>query len=133
MAQRMIADADAAREAVQDIVGLRRGEVRLGATPSLCSSLVPEVLRTFRAAFPDIRLYVNEGSSQDLIENLLAHTLDLALIVQPDRGVDEGLEAVPLLRESLVVASVAGAPPPTANPQIALAELEHTPLVMFRA
>jgi DNA-binding transcriptional LysR family regulator len=133
LAQRMIADADAAREAVQDIVGLRRGEVRLGATPSLCSSLVPEVLRTFRAAFPDIQLYVNEGSSQDLIENLLAHTLDLALIVQPDRGVDEGLQAVPLLRESLVVASVASDPPPTANPQIALAELEHTPLVMFRA
>src|SRR3954468_24311253 len=42
MAQRMVADADAAREAVQDIVGLRRGDVRLGATPSLCSSLVPE-------------------------------------------------------------------------------------------
>jgi DNA-binding transcriptional LysR family regulator len=133
LAQRMIADADAAREAVQDIVGLRRGEVRLGATPSLCSSLVPEVLRTFRAAFPDIQLYVNEGSSQDLIENLLAHTLDLALIVQPDRGVNEGLETAPLLRESLVVASVASAPPPTVNPRIALAELEHTPLVMFRA
>src|ERR1700712_3162378 len=67
MAQRMVADADAAREAVQDIIGLRRGEVRLGATPSLCSSLVPEVLRTFRAQHPEIQLYVNEGSSQDLI------------------------------------------------------------------
>ena len=53
LAQRMVADADAAREAVQDIVGLRRGEVRLGATPSLCSSLVPAVLRTFRADHPE--------------------------------------------------------------------------------
>jgi DNA-binding transcriptional LysR family regulator len=133
LAQRMVADADAAREAVQDIVGLRRGDVRLGATPSLCSSLVPEVLRTFRAAHPEIRLYVNEGSSQDLIENLLAHTLDLALIVQPEDGVDEALDASPILRESLVVASVAHGPPPTPNSQIALSELEHTPLVMFRA
>ncbi len=133
LAQRMIADADAAREAVQEIVGLRRGEVRLGATPSLCSSLVPEVLRTFRAQHPDIQLYVNEGSSQDLIENLLAHTLDLALIVQPDRGVDDALDTAPVLRESLVVASVAAGPPPTLNSRIALIELEHTPLVMFRA
>jgi DNA-binding transcriptional LysR family regulator len=133
LAQRMVADADAAREAVQDIVGLRRGEVRLGATPSLCSSLVPEVLRTFRAEHPEIQLYVNEGSSQDLIENLGAHTLDLALIVQPARGVDEALQATPVLRESLVVASVMDGPPPTPYAQIALSELEHTPLVMFRA
>src|SRR3954451_7462634 len=58
LARRMVADADAARDAVQEIVGLRRGEVRLGATPSLCSSLVPAVLRTFRADHPDIELHV---------------------------------------------------------------------------
>lgn len=133
LAQRMVADAEAARSAVSDIVGLRRGEVRLGATPSLCSSLVPEVLRTFRTAYPEIQLYVNEGSSQDMIENLQAHTLDLALIVQPSQGVDSSLEAAPVLRESLVVASPLSGPSPTPFAQIALSELEHTPLVMFRA
>src|ERR671917_788229 len=112
LARRMVADADAARDAVSDIVGLRRGEVRLGATPSLCSSLVPAVLRTFRSAHPDIALHVTEGSSQDLSADLLAHTLDLALIVQPEQGVDPALHAAPILRESLVVASVASGPPP---------------------
>ncbi|MEV6844472.1 LysR substrate-binding domain-containing protein [Actinoplanes sp. NPDC051411] len=129
LAQRMVADADAARSAVSDIVGLRRGEVRLGATPSLCSSLVPEVLRTFRAEHPEIQLYVIEGSSQDLIENLHAHRLDLALVVQSSP--DDLLDARPVLRESLVVASPLSAPTP--YEQIALSELEHTPLVMFRA
>ena len=133
LARRMVADADAARDAVNDIIGLRRGEVRLGATPSLCSSLVPAVLRTFRSAHPGIALYVNEGSSQDLIADLLAHTLDLALIVQPEQGVDPALHAAPILRESLVVASVASGPPPGDHAQLALAELEHTPMVMFRA
>ena len=132
IATRMIADADAARDAVQDIVGLRRGEVRLGATPSLCSSLVPRVLRGFRSAHPDIKLYVTEGSSQDLAADLLAHSLDLALVVEPERGVDPGLEAAPILRESLVVASVADGPLPTANPQLALPELRDQPMVMFR-
>src|SRR3954465_12665234 len=50
MAQRMVADADAAVGAGRDVVGLRRGEVRVGATPSLCSSLVPAVLRTYGRA-----------------------------------------------------------------------------------
>ena len=132
LATRMVADADAARDAVGDIVGLRRGEVRLGATPSLCSSLVPAVLRGFRADHPDIRLHVNESSSQDLAADLLAHSLDLALIVQPEQGIDPGLQAAPILRESLVVASVADGPRPTANPQLALTELRDQPLVMFR-
>jgi DNA-binding transcriptional LysR family regulator len=131
-ARRMVADADAARDEVQDIVGLRRGEVRLGATPSLCSSLVPAVLRRFRSAHPEIDLYVTEGSSPDLIAGLLAHGLDLALIVAPEQGVDPALDAAPILRESLVVASVAAGPPPTGHAQLALAELEHIPLVMFR-
>src|SRR5918997_1363901 len=132
LARRMIADADAARDAVADIVGLRRGEVRLGATPSLCSALVPAVLRTYRSAHPGIALHVNEGSSQDLIADLLAHTLDLALIVQPEQGVDPALDAVPILRESLVVASPADRPPPTISRHLSLTELQHTPLVMFR-
>ncbi|GGK70300.1 LysR family transcriptional regulator [Mangrovihabitans endophyticus] len=130
LARRMVADAEQAEQAVQDVVGLRRGAVRLGATPSLCSSLVPAVLRTYRAEHPGISLHVTEGSSSDLIGGLLARSLDLALIVQPERGVDPALHAAPILRESLVVASVADAPaPPTPMP---LAELEHTPLVMFR-
>ncbi|MEV4704828.1 LysR substrate-binding domain-containing protein [Actinoplanes sp. NPDC049316] len=132
LARRMITDADAARDAVQEIVGLRRGRVRVGATPSLCSSLVPMVLRRFRTEHPDIELHVNEGSSQDLIADLLARDLDLALIVQPEHGADPALHAAPVLRESLVVASVAAGPPPTPNTQLALTDLRDTPLVMFR-
>ncbi|WP_212999176.1 LysR family transcriptional regulator [Winogradskya consettensis] len=131
-ARRMIADADAAQDAVKEIIGLRRGRVRVGATPSLCSSLVPPVLRRFRAEHPDVELLVNEGSSQDMIAHLLARDLDLALIVHPEQGVDPSLHAAPVLRESLVVASVLSGPPPTTNAQVELNELRETPLVMFR-
>src|SRR4051812_32691523 len=127
LARRVVADADTARDAVQEVVGLRRGRVRLGATPSLCTSLVPMVLRDFHARHPDIELHVDEGGSQDLVADLVAHALDLALIVEPARGTDPSLEAVPLLRESLMVASVAPLPD-----RIALGDLRDTPLVMFR-
>ncbi|MDP9819370.1 DNA-binding transcriptional LysR family regulator [Spirilliplanes yamanashiensis] len=132
LARRMVADAEAARDAVQEIVGLRRGRVRLGATPSLCTSLVPAVLRTFHTAYPDIELHVDEGGSQDLVADLVAHDLDLALIVQPEGGIDLSLRAAPILTESLVLASLAAAPPPTAADTLDLAELRDTPLIMFR-
>jgi DNA-binding transcriptional LysR family regulator len=132
LAQRMVADADAARDAVRDIVGLRRGEVRLGAPPSLCASLVPGVLRRFRVEHPGIRLVVTEGGSADLNTDLLNHRLDLALIVAPDEGVDPDLSAAPLLRESLVVASAVAGPPPTDRAEMAVADFARTPLVMFR-
>ncbi|WP_433223842.1 LysR family transcriptional regulator [Dactylosporangium sp. CS-047395] len=127
LARQVVADADTARDAVQEVVGLRRGRVRVGATPSLCTSLVPLVLRDFHARFPDIELHVDEGGSQDLVASLVGHGLDLALIVEPARGTDPALETVPVLRESLVVASVAPLPD-----RVALAELRDTPLVMFR-
>jgi DNA-binding transcriptional LysR family regulator len=131
LARRMVADADAARDAVREIVGLRRGRVRIGATPSLCTSLVPGVLRRFRAAYPEIELHVDEGGSQDLVTNLMANALDLALIVAPEHGVDPALQTDPILRESLVVASVATAPA-LAPGRLALADLRDVPLVMFR-
>jgi DNA-binding transcriptional LysR family regulator len=127
LARRVVADADTARDAVQEVVGLRRGRVRLGATPSLCTSLVPLVLREFHARNPDIELHVDEGGSQDLVAALVAHALDLALVVEPARGTDPALETVPVLRESLVVAAVTPLPQ-----RIALADLRDTPLVMFR-
>ncbi|MEV0135849.1 LysR substrate-binding domain-containing protein [Dactylosporangium sp. NPDC050688] len=127
LARRMVADADAARDAVQEVVGLRRGRVRVGATPSLCTSLVPAVLRRFHAAHPDIALHVDEGGSQDLVAGLLAHQLDLALIVASAHGTDPALDVVPVLREDLVVASVHPLPA-----SLTLTDLRDTPMVMFR-
>src|SRR6266487_2057204 len=44
LARRILADADSARVEVQELAGLRRGRLRLGATPSLCTGLLPRVL-----------------------------------------------------------------------------------------
>jgi DNA-binding transcriptional LysR family regulator len=132
LAERILADVETARREVQELVGVRRGRVRLGATPSLCASLAPEVLRRFRDAYPGVDLTVYESGSQDLVRNLLRGELDLALTVLPGTGADPGLKVEPILRENLVVASVD--PLPTTDPDgtVRLADLREVPLVMFR-
>ncbi|MEU7826443.1 LysR substrate-binding domain-containing protein [Catellatospora sp. NPDC049133] len=131
-ARRILADVETARLEVQELIGVRRGRLRLGATPSLCTSLVAPVLRRYQEGYPGVRLMLEEGGSQDLVGKLARGGLDLALIVLPDQGTDPALRAEPILRESLVVASSATLPPPTEAGALSLSELDGQPLVMFR-
>src|SRR5690349_19540223 len=131
LAQRILADVDAAHREVQHVIGLQRGRVRLGATPSLCVSLVPGLLRRFRDAYPGVDLRLEESGSQDLVRDLGRGELDLALVVVPAYGVEAGLHTEPLLRENLVVASVAALP--GGSRPIRVQDLAGQPLVMFRA
>jgi DNA-binding transcriptional LysR family regulator len=132
LAKRILADVDIARREVQELVGLRRGRVRVGATPSLCGSLAPPVLRRFRDAHPNVDLRVEESGSQDLIRDVLRGELDLALMIMPRHGTDPELRVEPILRESLVVASVDPLPATTARGTLHLTDLRDQPLVMFR-
>ncbi|QDY80259.1 LysR family transcriptional regulator [Streptomyces qinzhouensis] len=130
LARRILADADTARHEVQELVRLRRGRVRLGATPSLCTGLLPDVLRTFHDRHPGIRLLIDEGGSHDLVRRLARGALDLALIVLPLPPASPALTTVELLREDLVVVSSAAAPAPPGP--VRIADLRDVPLVMFR-
>ncbi|BCB90414.1 LysR family transcriptional regulator [Phytohabitans suffuscus] len=130
IARRVLADVETARREVQELVGLRRGRVRLGATPSLSTSLVARVLPRFRAAHPGIDLHLEQGGSQDLVRHLTEGGLDLALVIAPPHGIDPALRADPILREDLVVASAT--PLPASAGGVAIARLRDLPLVMFR-
>ncbi|MGC4853492.1 LysR family transcriptional regulator [Micromonospora sp. DT4] len=132
LATRILADVETATREVQELVGLRRGRVRLGATPSLATSLAPPVLRRFRDAHPTVDLRVEEGGSQDLVRNLLRGDLDLALIIMPSQGADPGLRVDPILRESLVVASVGEVPTASSTGELRITDLRDQPMVMFR-
>ncbi|MGW2255987.1 LysR family transcriptional regulator [Kitasatospora sp. NPDC001660] len=135
LARRILADAESARLAVQETVQLRRGRVRLGAPPSLCTSLVPDVLRVFRDRYPGVALVVREGGSRDLVRWLAAGELDLALVIAPTGGESApALDVTELLHEELVL--VASPTLPSATPssrrKVRVTELRGRPLVMFR-
>ncbi|MER7050533.1 LysR family transcriptional regulator [Streptomyces jumonjinensis] len=130
LARRILADADTARLEVQELAQLRRGRVRLGATPSLCTGLLPEVLRVFHDRHPGIRLLIEEGGSHDLVRQLARGALDLALIVLPLPPGSPALTTVELLQEDLVVVSAAAGKAP--RRPVRIADLRDQPLVMFR-
>jgi DNA-binding transcriptional LysR family regulator len=132
LARRMLADGDGARHAVAEIVGLRSGRVRVGATPSLCIGLLADVLREFHAQHPAIHLELAENGSQPLVRDLVRGDLDVALVIVPPAGLDPALSVTPLLRERLSVASARSAPYPSHRGSISIGELVRHELVMFR-
>ncbi|MBT2400532.1 LysR family transcriptional regulator [Streptomyces sp. ISL-100] len=133
LARRILADADTARHEVQELAQLRRGRVRLGATPSLCTGLLPDVLRTFHDLHPGIQLLIEESGSHDLVRELARGALDLALVVLPLPTPSPALTTVGLLHEDLVVVSSASLPRPgKGGRSVRIADLEGEPLVMFR-
>ncbi|MFG2334833.1 LysR family transcriptional regulator [Streptomyces sp. NPDC048604] len=127
LARRILADTDTARHEVQELVQLRRGRVRLGATPSLCTGLLPDVLRAFHDRHPGIRLLIEEGGSHDLVRQLARGALDLALVVLPLPTASPALTTVELFREDLVAVSATPEPGP-----VRIADLRDRPMVMFR-
>lgn len=133
LARRMLADAESVRRELAELAGLQRGRVRLGATPTLCISLVTEVLSAFHAVHPEIELHVSEQGSRGLLEGLAGGELDLALITTSDAASAERFLVSRLLVEELVVVSAGQAPPVTESSAITLAELALLPQVVFNA
>lgn len=133
LARRILADLETARREVQEVTGMRRGRVRLGATPSLCAGLLADALALFHERYPGIELHVEEGGSRDLIRALGRGELDLALIILPLHSSDPEFVTVPILRESLVVASPRSRPSPAPRASMRITDLRDHPLVMFRS
>ena len=133
LARRILADAETARREVQEVARLRSGRVRLGAPPSLCASLVPDVLRDFHARYPGVELQVHEGGSQDLVRVLADGELDLALVITPLPLQAPALATTELLREELVAVSAPDGPAPAGRRRtLRVTDLRDRPLAMFR-
>ncbi|WP_188192524.1 LysR family transcriptional regulator [Nonomuraea sp. SYSU D8015] len=130
LARRILADADTARQEVAQLAGLRRGRVRLGATPSLCAGLVADALARFHRAYPGIELLVEEGGSRDLVRALARGQLDLSLIIMPLQSDDPSLVTEEILRENLVV--VTPSHEQHKRPFAEIEDLRGRPMVMFR-
>ncbi|RLV54628.1 LysR family transcriptional regulator [Aeromicrobium phragmitis] len=128
-ARRIVIDVANAERSVHEVANLRRGRVKLGATPSVIDGLLPDVLRDFRRDYPEIELEIHEAGSRVLTDQLLAGRLDIAVLIVPLATRSPDIETHLVFRERLVLAS----PPDDPRPErISVAELCDLPLVMFR-
>jgi DNA-binding transcriptional LysR family regulator len=101
-ARRTLAAAAAARDAVAAVQGVLRGRLSVGLEQCLGVVDVPALLAGFRAAHPGVEIFVQQSGSNQMLELLAAHRLDIAFVATGGAPVD-GVELRPLTREPMVL------------------------------
>lgn len=100
-ARRVLREAQQLRELVQLEKGEVVGELRLGVIPTLAPYLVPRFLVSLTAAYPELRVRVEELRSEEIMQQLKDYRLDVGLLVTPLD--DRQLRELPLLDEPFLL------------------------------
>ena len=130
-ARRVLDEIEDARLEMQELLGLRRGSVCVGAIPTVAPYLLPAAIRMFAREYREIKLNVREDLTHSLLAQLVEGELDLALLSLPiDR---RDMAAEPLLTEEMVLAVPATSRRwrKRARP-ISMQEIEREPVLLLR-
>jgi DNA-binding transcriptional LysR family regulator len=77
--RRVMLDLANARQSLDDMRGLRRGEVRIHVIEGLVSDWLPRLVSEFRKLYPGIRFLIRSTSTDQIIAALLEHEADIGL------------------------------------------------------
>ena len=86
---------------INDILDFRSGSLSVGVTHARGTVILPLVLPPFHQAFPQVKLRLVEGTSQQLDEALLAGKVDITIGFKPHDAVN--VESEELLNETSVL------------------------------
>jgi DNA-binding transcriptional LysR family regulator len=106
-ARAILRDVRDLRSAASD-TELPAGPLRLGATPTALTGIMPPVLRTWVARHPHIEIYIEPAPTTLLYSKVLAGELDGALLVHPLFAIPKTCAWRDLRQEPLVLVTPAG-------------------------
>lgn len=80
-----LAETDALKSRIADLSGLRRGHVSIACSQAVLPHLLPEQIRDYQAAFPQVTFSVMNKDGSEAAEALLNYSADLAIVFDPLR------------------------------------------------
>jgi DNA-binding transcriptional LysR family regulator len=104
-AEQMLALEEELRAEIADVEDVSQGALAIGTSTTVGISALPDLLRRYRQANPLVRLQVRIGNFREVVDGLLEGQTDVGLMSSelPDVGLDERLEAVPVIHDELVL------------------------------
>jgi DNA-binding transcriptional LysR family regulator len=92
--------ASCVQAAVDEVVGLLRGRLKVGMVVGCTIEPLFIAIETFHREYSDVKLSVQEGNSDAMVEAVRSGNLDIALIGAAGRAPDD-LESMPIVNERL--------------------------------
>ena len=102
--------AERAGAHVAAAVGEIRGRLSVGLIPTVAAVDVPGALRDFRRHYPQVRIGLRVGASDDLVEQVKQGTIEVAFLGLPTNFQPQGVSSRELARDRLVAAVAPGHP-----------------------
>ncbi|MEP6733327.1 MAG: LysR family transcriptional regulator [bacterium] len=126
-ARELFAVERSAEEELRVLRGLEGGVLRIGASTTVITYLLPAYLARFRAAHPDVVLRVASANTRDIARGLVERRIDVALVEGPVN--DARIEVVPWRDDELVVIAHPGHPL-AARRRVTLTDLAAEPFIV---
>lgn len=104
-AARVVSTVGDARRAMQELDGLQRGFLEIGASTTPGLYLLPGVIAAFRANHPGIELRLEIGNSRSIEERVQTNELDLGIVGAHELGSGERCLAAGVVDELRLVVS----------------------------
>lgn len=124
-ADRLLQLADEAQAAVQPDQK-PSGQLRIGSMETTAAARLPQVLAAFHRKHPHVELVLDTAPTDQLLEGVLKHRLDVALVAGPVPHAE--LACLPAFEEELVLITCHDHPP-VASPQ----DVARRNLLVFRS
>jgi DNA-binding transcriptional LysR family regulator len=99
-AERILALAEEATLVVQEFGEMKRGHLRLAATTTPGTYLLPQLLGAFRNEWPNLEMTLTVGNHAEIIAQLVDFNVDLAVIAGSP-GDQPALHSTPILDDEL--------------------------------
>jgi DNA-binding transcriptional LysR family regulator len=131
-ARRMLLEAAGLPELVRRAAAGEAGRLSLAFITSADYSVLPPLMRRYRAAFPQVHITLQEATSDLQVEDLLRDRIDAGLLIPPlpDKA-RAGLDYVKVLEEPLILCAPTGLDALRGGAPVKLQDLPPLPLVIF--
>lgn len=126
-ARKMLGVLDEATVAFEELRGIKRGTLRVGASTTAGIYLMPAALGAFKKEHPALVISLEIGTRARVQEQVLHGELDLAVVGPASK--DPDLTVLPFMRDELVMVAPAGHRL-AGHPKLSLKDLQDEPFVM---
>lgn len=128
--ERLLLDADNLKRAGDDFASQDPGRLSIAATHSQARYALPQVVRDFRAMYPQVTLNLHQGSPRQVAEMLLSGEADIGVATEALAQYEQ-LVALPCYRWTHSVVVPPGHPLLDAAGPITLVQLAREPIITY--